>query len=213
MINVCTQCGEYHADKLIDASGPHAICPSCGHKNFFHRLPLFCLTGPSGSGKTSVCTQMMHIQKDVIVLESDILWREEFDSPETGWYEYRNLWLRICKNISQSGKPVLLCGSVSPGQFEPCVESRYFSSIHYLALVCNDETLTARLQNRPNWRDTQSEEFVLKQIKWMKWFKNTKHEQDIELVDTSNSGVEETAKSVRDWIRSKLEIIYPKSGK
>ena len=32
MLNVCVNCGIYRADKIIDPSGPYAICPACDHK-------------------------------------------------------------------------------------------------------------------------------------------------------------------------------------
>ncbi|MCX8214028.1 MAG: hypothetical protein OTJ97_05905 [SAR202 cluster bacterium] len=74
-------------------------------------------------------------------MPSDILWRPEFGTSETNLRDYRNMWLRISKNISQAERPVMLCGSFSPGQFEECVEVSYFSKIHYLSLLCDDETL------------------------------------------------------------------------
>ena len=141
MFNVCETCGTYHADKEIDPAGPWAICPECGHRHAFLRLPFLCLTGASGTGKTAVALCLAREASEAVVLGSDILWRAEFDSPETDWHECRNLWLRICKNMAQAGRPVLLCGSASPGQFESCVEARYFSGIHYLALVCEDRAL------------------------------------------------------------------------
>ena len=79
--------------------------------------------------------------KEVVVLDSDILWRAEFDQPETNYREYREIWLRVCKNISQAGKPVVLCGGGEPTQFEQCIERRYFSQLHYLALICDDQIL------------------------------------------------------------------------
>lgn len=203
MFNVCEKCGSYHSDKEIDPSGPYAICPDCGNKHSFLRLPLFCLTGASGTGKTRVCLHIMRGRRDVVVMESDILWRKEFDSPETDWREYRNLWLRVCKNISQSGCPVLLCGSVSPGQFESCVEARYFSAIHYLALVCNDEVIASRLSDRPAWRESSIPEFVKKHVDWNRWFKTTQHEQDVTLLDTTAASIAEMATGVLQWIDRK----------
>ncbi len=203
MFNVCQKCGEYHADKLIDVSGPYAVCPACGHPHPFGMLPLFCVTGPSGCGKTAVCSQLVQKTQEVVVLESDILWREEFDSPETDWREYRNLWLRVCKNVGQAGRPVVLCGSVNPGQFEAGVESRYFSAIHYLALVCDAETLASRLQNRPTWRGSGTEDFIRTHQDWARWFRETKHEQDVTLLDTSTITVERAADLAFRWVKDK----------
>lgn len=198
MFNVCQGCGEYRADKEIDPSGPYAVCPVCGHARPFQRLPLFSVTGPSGAGKTAVCTHLVHTTDKVIVLESDILWREEFDDPQRG-LAYRNTWLRVCKNVHQAGRPVLLCGSVTPGQFESCVEARYFSAFHYLALVCDDEVLASRLRARPAWRRSSIEPHQ----EWNRWFKETEHEADVTLLDTTDESVDDTARGVLDWVRTK----------
>jgi hypothetical protein len=82
-----------------------------------------------------------NVLSDAIVMESDILWRNEFNHPENDYREYREMWLRLCENISQAGKPAVLCGSALPSQFENCKERRYFSQMHYLAITCNDELL------------------------------------------------------------------------
>ncbi|HJS18435.1 MAG TPA: hypothetical protein VJ785_06790 [Anaerolineales bacterium] len=55
MFNACHQCGLYRADKLIDPSGPYAICPECGYKHAFRQLPLLIVSGTSGAGKSTVC--------------------------------------------------------------------------------------------------------------------------------------------------------------
>src|SRR5262245_24271348 len=55
MTNICFQCGIYRADKIIDPDGPFAICPECGNRRHFERLPLLIVSGASGSGKSTVC--------------------------------------------------------------------------------------------------------------------------------------------------------------
>ncbi len=51
MFNVCYQCGQYRADKIIDPSGPAAICPECGHRHPFRKLPLLVVGGASRNRK------------------------------------------------------------------------------------------------------------------------------------------------------------------
>ena len=75
MMNVCFQCGMYHADKLIDPSGPFAVCPECGYKHPFRQLPLLVVSGASGSGKTTVCQSLLGQVIQAVLLDSDILWR------------------------------------------------------------------------------------------------------------------------------------------
>jgi hypothetical protein len=39
-------------------------------------------------------------------------------TPEDGYRVYRNVWLRLAKNIGQCGLPVVLCGTAVPDQFD-----------------------------------------------------------------------------------------------
>src|ERR1043166_9196309 len=114
MFNVCTNCGEDRPDKIIDPSGPYAICPVCGHKHPFLRLPLFIVTGASRAGKTTICLQLTSSMNDVVVFEGDILWRKEFENPVADILEFRNLLLRVCKNISHRGGLVLFFAPPPP---------------------------------------------------------------------------------------------------
>lgn len=204
MFNVCPKCGDYRPDKIIGADGESAICPDCGYQSRFIRLPLFILTGASGVGKSTVCRKLAARMKDVVVMESDILWREEFDKPETNYSDYRETWLRICKNISQAGRPVVLCGVGVPTQFEQCLERRYFSELHYLALICDDQILASRLGKRPTWRGYSNDAQIEEQVVFNRWLVNNapNTEPPMTLLDTSETTVEETVEKVEQWIRS-----------
>ena len=135
-------------------------------------------------------------------MESDILWRDEFNQPETNYRDYRETWLRVCKNISQAGKPVILCGVGVPAQFEKCVERRYFSDIHYLALVCADEALESRLKSRPAWRGTAGDEQLKKHLAFNRWLKDNARstQPPMALLDTTNLPVDETVEEVMRWL-------------
>ncbi len=61
-------------------------------------------------------------------------------STRTAW-ESSTRWLRLARQIGQAGLPVVLDGMTIPEQIEPLGERRYFSSVHYLALVCDDAEL------------------------------------------------------------------------
>ena len=139
MLNVCYQCGIYRADKIIDPTGPSAVCPECGHPHPFLYQPLLIISGASGTGKSTVCHHLVGHYQDAVMLDSDILWRNEFNNPKDNYREYFETWLRVSKNISQSGRPVVLFGAGMgvPENLEGCVERRYLLSIRYLALVCS----------------------------------------------------------------------------
>lgn len=209
MFNVCHHCGLYRADKTIDPSGPYAICPECGHKHAFRRLPLLVVGGASGTGKSSICQALLGHLDSVILLDSDILWRAEFNKPEDNYREFFETWLRMAKNISQSGRPVVLFGAGFgvPSNIEPCVERRYFSEVHYLALVCDEEELTRRLQARPAWRGTSDPAFLQAQSQFNQWFKETQGSQPpISLIDTTGAALESTVEQVSAWIREKAKL-------
>jgi quercetin dioxygenase-like cupin family protein len=111
MLNICVNCGVYRPDKVIDLTGPHAICPECGPKHPFLQLPLLIVTGASGAGKSTVCHQLLGKLLDVVLLDSDILWRSEFAIPGTVGPNFFETWLRVAKSIGQSGRPVVLFGA------------------------------------------------------------------------------------------------------
>jgi hypothetical protein len=201
MFNVCPNCGEYQVDKIVVPEGPYAVCPVCNHKHEFVRLPLFIVTGPSGAGKTTTCLAAASRTKDFVVMESDILYSDEFNQPKSDYRRYREMWLRVCKNISQAGKPVILCGTCIPEQFESCVERRYFSELHYLALVCEDEALASRLRSRPAWRRTSDDEYIARHKEFNRWLKENGQstEPPITLLDTTGITVDESVELLLRW--------------
>jgi 2-phosphoglycerate kinase len=195
----------YRADKTIDPAGPFAICPECGFKHPFLQLPLLIVSGASGAGKSTVCQRLTGQTTQAVLLDSDILWRSEFNSPETNYREYFELWLRLCKNISQSGRPVVLFGAGAgvPENIEDCVERRYFSAVHYLALVCSDRALSERLQARPVWRGTRDLKYMEEHIRFNRWFKEYASQPEIERIDTTDIPPEETVTRVAAWIHKR----------
>lgn len=206
MFNTCPNCGTYRADKSIDPAGPFAICPACGHRHLFRRLPLLLVGGASGSGKSAVTDALIGRLDGVVALEADILWRPEFNTPETHYRDFFETWLRLAKNIGQSGRPVVLFGAgfAVPDNIEPCVERRYFSAVHYLALVCEDEVLAQRLRARPTWRGSADPESIAGQQAFNRWLWAYDAHPAITRLDTTDATVEETATAVRGWIAAQL---------
>jgi len=206
MMNICEQCGIYRADKDIDPSGPYAVCPECGHKHPFQQLPLLIVSGASGTGKTVICQQLLGKITEAVLLDSDILWRAEFNTPETKYREFFEVWLRVCKNISQSNRPVVLFGAGAgvPENIEPCTERRYFSKVHYLALVCSDEAIASRLEDRPEWRGCREPGYIEANIRFNQWFKEFDGKPAIRLIDTTNFTPQETAIQVAAWIEESI---------
>jgi broad-specificity NMP kinase len=206
MFSVCVNCGEYREDKII-RDGSFALCPNCNHPHPFKMLPLFVLTGASATGKSTLCYELAQRQANYVALEVDVFWRDEFISPEDDYYEFRNLCLRVANNIQQAGKAVILCGSATPSQYEKCVQSRYFSQIHYLAMVCNSDKLEARLKARPEWRDSSKTEFIQNMLAYNQWFKDNAKDSpyDLTLLDTTSISIDDSVKQVIHWFTSKIQ--------
>lgn len=209
MFNICRRCGQYRADKEIDHAGPYAICPECGERHPFRQLPLLLICGPSGGGKTAVLRALMGKIESAVLLEGDLLWRPAFNRPEDNYRDFYETWLRLAKNINQSGRPVALfnAGGIPPN-VEPCVERRYFSKSHYLALVCDDEVLEARLRARPSWRDSADPAFLDANLEFNCWLKENgpTTSPPIDLLDTTTAGELQMTTAVAHWIRQKAGI-------
>ena len=209
MLNICWNCGLYCADKVVDPAGPYAVCPECGHKHPFRQLPLLIVSGASGTGKSTVCQQLLGALDELVLLDADILWQPAFNQPESNYRNFFETWLRMAKNIGQSGRPVVIFGAGLgvPDNLEPCVERRYFSEVHYLALVCAEETLQQRLQDRPAWRQSGQAEFIERQIQFNQWFAERGRDvpHPVDLLDTTDRSVQETASQVTDWIHGKIK--------
>lgn len=203
MINTCPQCGLYRDDKSVDVRGQFVTCPECGHEHPFKILPLFIIGGPSGAGKSSVLLELLSRELSVVALEGDQLRGLSFGSGEAGHLEFLNTWLRLAKNVNQSGKPCAFfsAGAVIPHKIEPRVERRYFSAVHYLALVADDQTLRNRLLQRPAWRGTASEESIAGQIDYSHWLQTSQEAADygITVLDSTSASVSETADEIEKW--------------
>jgi adenylylsulfate kinase-like enzyme/predicted RNA-binding Zn-ribbon protein involved in translation (DUF1610 family) len=201
MINICPQCGQCRDDKAIDVQGQRVICPECGHEHPFRIMPLFIIGGLSGAGKTTVMLELLSRELPVVLLDGDPLWFLSFGSRMEDYPDFHETWLRIAKNVSQAGRPCALisAGSVIPHTVESRVERRYFSVVHYLAFVADDQTLRQRLLQRPDWRGTDGEEFITRQFEFSHWLQTSQEAADhqITVIDTSSDSVSETADKIQ----------------
>jgi len=197
---VCPACGQYEEAREIEPTGPVAICPRCGHRQPFRRLPLFVLTGPSAVGKTTVCLELAPRMERAVVLEMDILWGRVTADPADDYRVYKSTWLRVALNVGQAGRPVVLCGTVAPGSLERLTEARYFAAIHYLVLACRDDELVRRLRARPAWRASSGDELVQRMLGFNAYLRAT----GVDAIDTAELSVEATIERVAAWIEARL---------
>ena len=208
MFNVCDHCGSYRPDKEILLNPTRAICPECQHAQPFVQQPLFIICGTNGGGKTAVCRQLQNQKNAIIPLEADILLRPEFNNPDHDPRNFQEIWLRVCKNIGQAGKPVALfhAGGL-PQHIEPCVERRYFSTVHYLALVANDDTIITRLEARPAWRGYTADA-IAEQVAYNQWLhrEGPYRTPAITILDTTTDSLAETTAKIALWIEERASL-------
>jgi predicted kinase len=166
--------------------------------------PLLLVGGPAGAGKSTIRTTLMGTVPEVVAMESDLLWRSEYEQDHEG---FRRLWLRLASEIALSGRPVVIFGAgfAVPHNLEPLPERAAFTSVHYLALTCDDEMLEQRIRARKPPRRTD-DAHVTEHVDFNRWLRANASASTppVTLVDTTRSTIDEAAARVASWIRSSV---------
>lgn len=208
---ICDHCGEW--DEAPDAAaGVSALrCSACQRDRPFLRLPLYCVSGPSGTGKSTIARTLLERLRDrFVVLEQDLLWVGGLRDPADHHRLFRSTWLRTAAMVQQSGRPVVLCGTVVPPELEHLPERALFSDVHYLALSCAPDVLAGRLRSRPAWR-AWDEERIRENLEYAAWVEAEAEflEPPLTLVDTTSADPVETADAVCRWIEERHADAVP----
>jgi predicted kinase len=210
---ICAACGEWADAPVVEDS--HLVCAQCGHREPFTLLPMFAVTGPSGTGKSTVCRGLGELLGDrAVVLEQDLLWIGAMHDSADDFGSFRQTWLRMAATINQSGRPVVLCGTVAPPQLERRPERVLFSEIHYLTLVADDDVLEKRLRARPTWRGWDNDTRITDMLAFNTWMKTNASltSPPMTLLDTTTATPAETTTAVATWLLSHLNARVPGSG-
>lgn len=164
---------------------------------------LFFISGASCVGKTTLCEELFRRESEYIVLESDLIWRAEYDTPEDNYRAFRQTWMRICSNVSQIGLPVVLCGCVLPEQLEPLPERALFTETHYLAAICSDEEMRRRICEG---RKVTEETWIRSSLHFNRWLRENANSTTppITLLDTTNLTPQQAAAFTDRWIHERL---------
>jgi|SRR5579884_1660495 len=204
MFFICPGCGEWSTERTVE--GSVVVC-ECGYRNPIAVRPLLLVTGASGAGKSTIARHLTGTFTDVVVLDQDVLWMPEMNTPDDNYRRFRSLWLRLAIDSAQSGRPLLLFGSCDPDQYEGLPERRYVGPIHTLALVCDDQELRDRLSARPAWRQSGGEDFIGEMIHFNRALRSLAIErpQSVTLLDTTHVDSAESALQVAAWARAALK--------
>nr|WP_167201886.1 AAA family ATPase [Paenibacillus sp. BK720] len=159
------------------------------------KLPLFIVTGSSGSGKTFVITELRRILPNVDVFDIDNL----LECGVTDDAKILNVWLRVARNIAESGRISIICGTAMPWDVEKCVDYSYFKHVYYLNLHCDDLTREKRLRER-NWTDEMIQDYK-NFAKELLEISDSAFDPPMPTVVTTNNNVEEAvAVQIKAWV-------------
>ena len=165
---------------------------------------LFLISGASCVGKSTLCEELFHRETAYIVLESDLIWREVYDTPEDNYRAFRQVWMRICSNVSQIGLPVVLCCCAIPEQFEALPERALFTETHYLAAVCNDAEMRRWICEG---RGVTDEKWIRSSLDFNRWLRENAGQTTpkITLLDTTSLTPQQAAVLADRWITERLK--------
>lgn len=163
------------------------------------KVPLYIVTGVSGSGKTFVAKELRRIMPDYVVFDYDTVFNVLRNSPEkVDKHQVQKIWLRVARDIAESGRKTIICGLIKPQDIEICKEIRYFSHIHYLILHCDDQTREMRLSARENMTNKKIQ-YIKKLAKWFVEIAD-KYKPPIPIIDTTKTEVSKVAEQIKEWI-------------
>jgi adenylylsulfate kinase-like enzyme len=97
------------------------------------KFPLFIITGASGVGKTTVMKDLRRMMPDYDVFDVDNI--REFIGDED---KIQNIWLRVARNLAESGRITIICGTMMPWDVEKREDYHFFKHIYYLNLRCRE---------------------------------------------------------------------------
>lgn len=200
MIEVCLHCGNGTWDKSIEKQT--IICPICGSKWNFLKLPLFFITGASGVGKTTAARILQRKTQDFIVLDADMFYNIMPHETDDDYYDQVEQVESLSKNIMQCGKSVVWTMAGNIDKLPRTYNSRFFSDIYVLALVCEEQSLRMRMREG---RRITDEGWINSSVEYNMFFQT--HDQigevKFETLDTEGKSVVEVAEAVLRWMKER----------
>ncbi len=201
MLEICPRCGNHGWDKEVE--NIHIKCPKCGYVWEYRALPLFILTGCSGIGKTTTARKLIQQNNDFIVLDADIFYNAMPHQTDEDYHQQIDILENLSKDIMQCGKPVLWTMAGNLDKLNSSYQSRFFSQIYCLALVCDEASLRYRMTEG---RGITDENWIQSSVDYNNYFltHHTLGDISFELLNTQGKDTDIVAKAVRKWVLEKI---------
>ena len=201
MIEVCLHCGNGAWDKEIEEQT--IVCPICGSRWDYLKLPLFFITGASGVGKTTAARILQRKTQDFIVLDTDKFYNFMPHHTEEAALKQAEQMLYFSRNVMQCGKPLVWTKAGNIDKLSIANGNRYFSEIACLALVCSDKQLQSRMTDGRGIKDAG---WIHSSLDYNKYFleHNKIGNTHYELLNVDDKTPEETATEIEHWLIRKM---------
>jgi dephospho-CoA kinase len=163
------------------------------------KVPLYIVTGAKGTGKTTIIKELRKLMPEYAVFDyDDIIEFINDDLRKFDKHKLLNIWLRVARNIAESGRKTIICGIIRPDDVEKCSDFDNFKHVYYLALHCDDQTREIRLQKRKR----MTEKKLQRNNDFAKWLIEIadKYNPPMPIIDTSKTDVTKVAQQIREWI-------------
>ena len=154
MIGICASCGNYDWDKIVTEN--EVICPKCGCRWGYKRLPVYFISGFSGVGKTTAVQLIQQKTDEFVCLDADMFYNLMKPDTDEGYAAMVEQVLSLSKNISQCGKSAVWAMAGNLDKLAHAYGARFFSEIRVLALTVDEAELRRRMTEGrgitdPNW--------------------------------------------------------------
>jgi dephospho-CoA kinase len=163
------------------------------------KVPLYIVTGAKGTGKTTIIKDLRKLMPEYAVFDyDDIIEFINDDLRKFDKHKLLNIWLRVARNIAESGRKTIICGIIRPDDVEKCIDFDNFKHVYYLSLHCDDQTREIRLQKRKR----MTEKKLQRNNDFAKWLIEIadKYNPPMPIIDTSKTDVTKVAQQIREWI-------------
>ncbi|MGM9647356.1 MAG: AAA family ATPase [Eubacteriales bacterium] len=203
MIGTCPHCGNYKKDKTV--TDTEILCPRCGYRWHYRRLPLFILSGCSGVGKTTTGQALLQRQTDFIVLDGDIFYNIMPHESDADYLDQVEQMESLSRNLMQSGKPVLWTMAGCLDKLRQTYNCRFFSEIYCLALTCEESALRRRMTEG---RGITDEDWLRSSAEYNRYFQTHDRLGDLpfETLDITQKSVMAVADDVEAWVKRHLTV-------